>query len=104
MEIGFVNGSGTLDEDAGLDLRLVDDAVIPDQHDTVLTWGSAGGPYQPGVPVGRVTDVYSSLRESSQRAVIEPFVNFSALDVVGVMVPTGTISDRAIVEADGELR
>ncbi len=103
MEVGFVHGTGSLAADE-LDLRLVDDAVIPDRHDTVLTWGGSSGPYQPGVPVGRVSDVYASLRESSQRAVIEPFVNFSALDVVGVMVPTGTTSDRAIVEADGALR
>lgn len=103
MEIGFVHGTGSLADDE-LDLRLVDDAIIPAKHDTVVTWGSSEGPYQRGVPVGRVTDVYSSLRESSQRAVIEPFVNFSALDVVGVMVPTGTTSDRAVVEADGALR
>ena len=75
--------------------------MIPAKHDTVVTWGSSGGPYQRDVPVGRVTDVYSSLIESSQRAVIEPFVNFSALDVVGAMVPTGTTSDRAVIEADG---
>ncbi|PUA80922.1 rod shape-determining protein MreC [Nocardioides currus] len=104
MEIGFVHG--TDDSPAGdeLELRLVDDAVVPAKHDTVVTWGSSGGPYEAGVPVGRVTDVYSSLRETSQRAVIEPFVDFSALDVVGVMVPTGTTSDRAVIEADGALR
>jgi len=104
MEIGFVHGNGSLEDDDELELRLVDDAVIPAKHDTVVTWGSSAGPYQRGVPVGRVTDVYSSLRESSQRAVIEPFVNFSALDVVGVMVPTGTTSDRAVIEADGAMR
>jgi rod shape-determining protein MreC len=103
MEIGFVHGNGSLEDDE-LELRLVDDAVIPAKHDTVVTWGSSEGPYQRGVPVGRVTDVYSSLRESSQWAVIEPFVNFSALDVVGVMVPTGTASDRAVIEADGAMR
>ncbi len=103
LEIGFVEGRGSLADDE-LDLRLVDDAVIPAKHDTVVTWGSSGGPYQQGVPVGRVIDVYSSLIESSQRAVIEPFVNFSALDVVGVMVPTGTTSDRAVIEADGAMR
>lgn len=103
MEIGFVHGTGSLADDE-LDLRLVDNAVVPAKHETVVTWGSADGPYQEGVPVGRVTDVYTSLRESSQRAVIEPFVNFSALDVVGVMVPTGTTSDRAVIEADGALR
>jgi rod shape-determining protein MreC len=103
MEIGFVRGTGKIADDE-LDLRLVDDAVIPAKHDTVVTWGSSEGPYERGVPIGRVTDVYSSLRESSQRAVIVPFVNFSALDVVGVMVPTGTTSDRAVIEADGAMR
>ena len=103
LEIGFVRGTGKIADDE-LDLRLVDDAVIPAQHDTVVTWGSSDGPYERGVPIGRVTDVYSSLRESSQRAVIVPFVNFSALDVVGVMVPTGTTSDRAVIEADGAMR
>jgi rod shape-determining protein MreC len=104
MEIGFVHGRGSLADDGGLDLRLVDDAVVPAEHDTVVTWGSSGGPYQPGVPIGEVTEVYSSLLETSQRAVVRPFVDFSALDVVGVMVPTGTTSDRAVVEADGALR
>lgn len=103
LEIGFVKGLGSLADDE-LELELVDDAIVPAKHDTVVTWGSSGGPYEKGVPVGRVTDVFSSLIESSQRAVIEPFVNFSALDVVGVMVPSGTSSDRAIIEADGALR
>ncbi|MCW2832624.1 MAG: rod shape-determining protein MreC [Nocardioides sp.] len=103
LEIGFVHGNGSLADDE-LDLKLVDGSVIPAKHDTVVTWGSSQGPYQPGVPVGRVTDVYTSLRESSQRAVVVPFVNFSALDVVGVMVPSGTASDRAVIEADGALR
>lgn len=104
MEIGFVTGSGTLDQDAGLDLRLVDDGSVPARHDTVVTWGSASGPYAPGVPIGTITEVYSSLREATQRAVVKPFVDFSALDVVGVLVPSGADSDRAIVEADGSLR
>lgn len=103
MEVGFVHGTGELGDEQ-LDLRLVDDAVIPAREDTVLSWGSESGPYAPGVPIGRVTDVFSSVRESSQRAVIDPFVDFSALDVVGVMVPSGTTSDRSVIEADGELR
>ncbi len=104
MEIGFVTGSGSLEQDAGLDLRLVDDASIPAKGETVVTWGSATGPYAPGVPIGTITEVYSSLREATQRAVVKPFVDFSALDVVGVMVPSGSESDRAIIEADGSLR
>ena len=90
MEIGFVTGSGSLDQKSGLDLRLVDDASVPARDDTVVTWGSTTGPYAPGVPIGTITEVYSSLREASQRAVVKPFVDFSALDVVGVMVPSGS--------------
>ncbi len=104
MEIGFVNGSGSLEEDSGLDLRLLDNASIPSREDTVVTWGSTSGPYAPGVPIGSIKEVYSSVREASQRAVVKPFVDFSALDVVGVMVPSGAESDRAIIEADGSLR
>jgi rod shape-determining protein MreC len=75
---------------------------VPSRDDTVVTWGSEGGaPYVSGVPIGRVTQVYSSLRDTSHRAVIEPFVDFAALDLVGVVVPSGTDSDRAVVEADG---
>jgi rod shape-determining protein MreC len=104
MDLGFLSGQGEPGEDGGLDLRLVDRTVVPARDDTVVTWGSDGGaPYVSGVPIGRVTRVYSSLRDSSQRAVIEPYVDFAALDLVGVVVPSGTDSDRAVVEADGSL-
>ncbi|MEP9361746.1 rod shape-determining protein MreC [Nocardioides sp. CN2-186] len=104
MEVGFLHGRGVLGSDGRLDLELVDDTAVPAKHDTVVTWGSeAGGPYVSGVPVGRVVSVYSSLRETAQRAVIDPFVDFGALDLVGVVVPSGTSSDRAVIEADGSL-
>ncbi|KQW48429.1 rod shape-determining protein MreC [Nocardioides sp. Root1257] len=105
MEVGFLHGRGVLGGDGRLDLELVDDTAVPAKNDTVVTWGSeAGGPYVAGVPVGRVTTVYSSLRETAQRAVIDPFVDFGALDLVGVVVPTGTTSDRAVIGADGDLQ
>jgi rod shape-determining protein MreC len=104
MDLGFLSGQGELGDDGGLDLRLVDRSIVPTRDDTVVTWGSEGGaPYVAGVPIGRVTKVYSSLRDTSQRAVIEPYVDFAALDLVGVVVPSGTDSDRAVVEADGSL-
>lgn len=106
MELGFLKGRGVMGDAGRLDLELVDESVVPRKHDTVVTWGSDDGdsPYVAGVPVGQVVSVYSSLRESSQRAVIDPYVDFAALDVVGVVVPSGTRSDRAVVEADGSLR
>jgi rod shape-determining protein MreC len=105
MEIGFLRGRGDLGDRGRLDLELVDDSEVPAKHATVVTWGSeSGAPYVSGVPVGRVVSVYSSLRETSQRAEIEPFVDFGALDLVGVVVPSGSESDRAVIEADGSLR
>lgn len=104
LDMGFLRGRDDLGDDARLDLELVDDQAVPHRSDTVVTWGSAGGaPYVAGVPIGRVTHVYSSLRETSQRVVVDPFVDFGSLDVVGVVVPTGTASDRALIGADGEL-
>ena len=105
MKLGFLHGRGDLGSSGRLDLELVDDSVVPRKGDVVVTWGSHGGwPYVTGVPVGRVTQVFSSLRQTSQRAVIEPFVDFGSLDLVGVVVPSGTESDRSVVEADGRLR
>ena len=105
MEVGFLTGRGELGDHGTLDLQLVDQAEAPAKGDTIVTWGSKdGAPYVSGVPIGRVTAVYASLRESSQRAVISPYVDFGALDLVGVVVPSGTHSDRAVIEADGTLQ
>ena len=105
MQVGFLHGRGAVGDDARLDLELVDESVVPAAGDSVVTWGSEGGaPYVAGVPVGRVTTVFSSLRDSSQRAVIEPYVDFGSLDVVGVVVPSGSASDRAVIEADGTVQ
>lgn len=105
MQVGLLHGRGVLGSEGRLDLELVDQDAIPAPNDAVVTWGSeAAGPYVSGVPIGRVTHVYSSVRESAQRAVIEPYVDFGALDLVGVVVPSGTASDRAVIEADGTLR
>ncbi|WP_051217803.1 rod shape-determining protein MreC [Nocardioides insulae] len=104
-EAGFVHGTGGVGEKTRLDLELLDQTEVPRRGAPVVTWGSnRGAPYVSGVPIGQVTAVYSSVRDSSQRAEVRPFVDFAELDVVGVVVPSGTESDRAIIEADGELR
>jgi rod shape-determining protein MreC len=105
MRVGFLRGRGGLGNDGSLDLQLVDQTEAPAKGDTIVTWGSKdGAPYVSGVPIGSVTAVYASLRESTQRAVISPYVDFGALDLVGVVVPSGTRSDRGVIRADGSLR
>jgi rod shape-determining protein MreC len=102
MKVGFLHGRGDLGQGARVDLELVDQTYVPAQGEAVVTWGSQdGAPYVSGVPVGVVESVYSSPRETTQRAVIEPYVDFSALDIVGVVVPSGTRSDRGVIEVDG---
>ena len=95
MEIGFLRGRGGLGDRAGLELDLVDDSVTPARDDVVVTWGSTrGAPYVAGIPVGRVTAVYSSPRQLSKRAVIAPFADFSSLDLVGVVVKRAASGGR----------
>lgn len=99
-EVGMLRGRGDLGRDGRLDLDLVDDSETPGKDDVVVTWGSQGGsPYVAGVPIGTVTAIFSSPRELSKRAVIDPFVDFSSLDLVGVVVPADTEGDRPVIAA-----
>lgn len=94
-EVGFLSGRGDLGGDGRLDLDLVDDSATPGKNDVVVTWGSRGGsPYVAGVPIGTVDAVFASPRDQSKRAVIVPFVDFSSLDLVGVVVRAGDAAQR----------
>ena len=102
MEIGTLSGRGTSGGDSRLDLDLVDDSVVANRGDVVTTWGSEGGaPYVAGIPIGTVTAIYSSPRETSRRAVVKPLVDFTSLDLVGVVVPGGETRGRGVIKADG---
>lgn len=105
MELGFVGGTGGLGGDVRLNLELVDETVVPREGQSIVTWGSEGGaPFVSGVPIGEVTRVFESLRESSYRAELRPYVDFSSLDLVGVVVPSGSDSPRPVIEADRSVR
>ncbi|WP_310964219.1 rod shape-determining protein MreC [Nocardioides terrisoli] len=99
LEIGNVRGEGSIDGNGRLELDLVDSSVTPQHGDVVVTWGSDHGvPYVAGIPIGKVTSVYSNPRDLTNHAEVEPFVDFSSLDVVGVVVPRGTHGDRAVIK------
>lgn len=101
MEVGFLRGRGEVGDRGRLDLDLVDNAVTPTPGDVVVTWGSEkSAPYVAGIPIGRVTSVFNSPRQLSRRAVIEPFADFSSLDLVGVVVRGDAKGDRAVIKAD----
>jgi rod shape-determining protein MreC len=102
MEVGFLSGRGRVDGDARLDLELVDSTAGAVDGDALVTWGSRGGtPYVAGIPIGEVRSLRSTPREQSTQAVITPFVDFSSLDLVGVVVDPDTHSDRTVIKAVG---
>jgi rod shape-determining protein MreC len=97
-EIGFLRGRGVTSDRGRLDLDMVDNSVTPSKGDVVVTWGSQNGvPYVAGVPIGTVESVYSNPRELAKHAVIDPYVDFTSLDVVGVVVPRTTKGDRPVI-------
>lgn len=95
MELGFLTGDGSVSGDGALHLSLVDHTVSPREGDVVMTWGSRNGaPYVTGVPVGSVVSVRSSPAELTETATVQPYVDFSSLDVVAVV----TSSDDSTTE------
>jgi rod shape-determining protein MreC len=105
MKIGFVRGRGSVGHNARLDLELVDPSAGAAKGDSVVTWGSKhGAPYVAGIPIGRVDSVHSSARQQSTQAVIAPYVDFTSLDLVGVVAAKNVKSDRTVIRADGSVR
>jgi rod shape-determining protein MreC len=100
MEIGYLRGRGQHGDDARLDLDLVDQSATPATKDVLVTWGSRNGaPYVAGIPIGKVTSVRSSPSQLSARATIAPYVDFTSLDLVGVVVDPDTRGDRPVIRA-----
>jgi rod shape-determining protein MreC len=102
MELGFISGGGDIADAGRLRLELVDRLARTGPGDTVVTWGSRGGvPYVPGVPIGSVTRVLTSPRELAKTVLIDPYVNFSALERVGVVVDAGRGAHDKVGPTDG---
>ena len=84
MEVGFTTGQGLEDL---LDLQLLDGQSTVARGNRLVTFGSQGDtPYVPGVPVGEVRRVRGTPGSQTRTASVSPYVDFSALDLVGVVV------------------
>ena len=103
LKLGFLDGDGQLSGDGTLEFSLVDHTVTPQPGDAVLTWGSRGGaPYLPGLPIGSVVSVRSSPSELTQTATIRPYVDFSSLDVVGIVTDGGSVGTDDTLAGSGD--
>jgi rod shape-determining protein MreC len=86
MEVGFTTGQGA-GHHGDLDLRLLDGQSSVERGDRLVSFGSQGDrPYVPGVPVGEVVGVRGTPGSQTRTAVVRPYVDFTALDLVGVVV------------------
>lgn len=86
-ELGFLHGTGDVVGKARLTLQLVDHSALVEQGDRLVTWGSPNGsPYPAGIPIGRVVSVDAATAGVAPKASVDPYVDLTALDVVGVVV------------------
>ena len=88
-EIGAVTGTGKSMSGpaAMLRLTLFDANAVLEPGQQVDTYASVGDqPEVPGVPVGTIVSVQNSPGSLTQTALVRPFVDFTALGVVGVVV------------------
>jgi rod shape-determining protein MreC len=86
MEVGFTTGRGGRGQRA-LDLRLLDGQSTVTRGDRLVSFGSQGDrPYVPGVPVGTVVSVQGTPGSQTRTARVRPYVDFTSLDLVGVVV------------------
>ncbi|HUK68905.1 MAG TPA: rod shape-determining protein MreC [Streptosporangiaceae bacterium] len=88
QEIGVVQGTGkSLSAQGGLRVELLDANAVLQAGQRLVTLGSVSGhPYVPGVPIGTVSQVASTPGALTRTAIVRPFVQFTALDVVGVVI------------------
>ena len=82
-ELGFASGQG----DRPLRVELLNGKAEVKKGDRLVTFGSqADKPFVPGVPVGIVSRVDPSAGGLTRTLYVTPFVGFTKLDIVGVVV------------------
>ncbi|NJP42060.1 rod shape-determining protein MreC [Actinacidiphila epipremni] len=83
MELGLASGQG----ERPMRVQLLNGKAAVHKGDRLVTFGSEKGkPFVPGVPVGKVIAVDPSGGNLTKTLQVQPFVGFTRLDVVGVVV------------------
>ncbi len=87
-EVGFATGQGN----GPMRVELLNGQAEVKPGDRMVTFGSQGDrPFVPGVPIGKVSKVENTPGQLTRTVLVQPFVHFTTLDLVGVVVepPTG---------------
>jgi rod shape-determining protein MreC len=100
-DIGIVRGNGAGEP---LDLQLVGPNADVDVGDEVITAGYDQGIYPAGIPIGYVSEVSPEGTGLERDVEIEPYVSFTALDFVEILLDSGprlTKDEAKLREASG---
>ncbi|WP_037605179.1 rod shape-determining protein MreC [Streptacidiphilus rugosus] len=93
-EIGFGTGEG----DAPMRVELLNGQAGVKVGDRLVTFGSQNDkPFVPGVPVGTITQIVNTPGELTRTVLVQPFVSFTKLDLVGVVVQPPATDPRYAV-------
>ncbi|MEW2524859.1 rod shape-determining protein MreC [Streptomyces sp. NPDC047071] len=96
-ELGFASGQG----DRPLRVQMLNGKAKIKKGDRLVTFGSqADKPFVPGVPVGQVVRVDPSGGDLTRNVYVRPYVGFTKLDVVGVVVEAPRKDPRDTVLPD----
>ncbi|MFF0444855.1 rod shape-determining protein MreC [Streptomyces sp. NPDC004609] len=93
-ELGFATGQG----DRPLSVQLLNGKSKVKKGDRLVTFGSqAARPFVPGVPIGEVVRVDPSGGDLTRTIYVRPYVGFTKLDIVGVVVEAPRTDPRDTV-------
>jgi len=93
-EVGFATGQGN----GPMRVELLNGQAAVKPGDRMVTFGSEGDrPFVPGVPVGTVIRVENTPGQLTRTVLVQPFVHFTTLDLVGVVVQPPAADPRYAV-------
>jgi rod shape-determining protein MreC len=93
-ELGFATGQG----DRPLSVQFLNGKAKVKKGDRLVTFGSSRDkPFVPGVPVGEVVRVDPSGGDLTRTVYVRPYVGFTRLDIVGVVVQAPREDPRDMV-------
>jgi rod shape-determining protein MreC len=98
-QIGWVTGPGKTRSGSGLlRLQVLDaSAVLAPGEQLVTSASMHDRPYVPGVPVGVISQVESQAGSLTALALVRPYVDFTSLGVVGIVVAPPARNPRSSV-------
>jgi rod shape-determining protein MreC len=87
-QVGWVTGPGKTSSGTGqLSLQVLDaNAVLRPGEQLVTSASVKDRPYVPGVPVGAISSVVNRAGALTARATVTPYVDFTALGIVGIVI------------------